>query len=1012
MKSRPPLRRWLALQFALVASVPLAAVAALVWVSLLPQMRADIAIRNQSLARAIASRVSAHLLGADQGLRAVADYISQEGHDDGSFWFDLLDAQAGTGEVFEAIYIANANNEVVSVGLPLSRRAKRQDLIGLDLSRRDFLREARSGQRNVWSETFLSTVSSRLAVALAVPRTQRLVIGEITVERLSEFMHELPIEPGLFTMIVDRQGRIVADSEQGIGGQQTSLDVVSLFKDDSGEDPDASIFEMEGKPYMGSVVSIGEVGWKVLVAQTRQEAFRPITTTLRLVGVGLGLSLLLAVAAGWLQARGIVRHFGRYTEQARAIANGYYDEPWPESRTREFAALAEDLQRMSHAIREREAQRDGAEAALRLSESNLRITLDSIGDAVIATDREGLITRMNPIAEGLTGWRAEKAVGKPLHEVFRIINAFTREPAESPVEKVLDQGQIVGLANHTVLIARDGAEYQIADSGAPIRRPDGDVVGVVLVFRDVTHEYEQARKIRASEQLLKSITANIPGAVYRFHATEGHQYGNTYVSEKAAPLFGLEGNPEEFFKAFAACIPASDIESFMASIHEAVERFAPWQYEGQFIKPNGSRIWFQGISTPHREDDEIVFDGFLMDITDRKAAELELRQLRNYLANIIDSMPSVLVGVDAEGRVTQWNRQAHNTTGLEAAAVLGKPLETVYPLLSDKLAGIKETIRSGTVNVEQKVPRRRNGETHYEDVIIYPLVTNGVEGAVIRVDDVSERVRLEEMMIQSEKMLSVGGLAAGMAHEINNPLAGLLQTAMVLENRLCGDLEANHRAAEAAGISMAAIRSYLDARDLIGLLENIRESGSRAARIVRNMLEFARKSDRAFSSQDLGEVLDDTLDLAASDYSLKKNYDFRKIEIIREYAVDLPKIPCEKSKIQQVLLNILRNGAEAMAENGTWDGHPPRFVLRTSTDGDMARIDIVDNGPGMDEATRRRVFEPFFTTKPVDRGTGLGLSVSYFIVTEDHHGALSVSSSVGSGTTFTIRLPVQGRDPA
>ncbi len=482
------------------------------------------------------------------------------------------------------------------------------------------------------------------------------------------------------------------------------------------------------------------------------------------------------------------------------------------------------------------------------------------------------------------------------------------------------------------------------------------------------------------------------------------------MSEKAAAIFDLEGQPEDFFKLFVACIPDSEIDALMQSIHEAVERIEPWHYEGQFIKPNGNRIWFQGSSTPHREGDEIVFDGFLMDITDRKQAELELRQLRNYLANIIDSMPSVLVGVDAEGRVTQWNRRAHDATGLDTAAVLGKPLEMVYPLLSDKLARIRETIRNGVVHVEQKVPRHRAGETHYEDVIIYPLVTNGVEGAVIRVDDVSERVRLEEMMIQSEKMLSVGGLAAGMAHEINNPLAGLLQTATVVENRLCGDLEANHRAADAAGISMAAIRSYLEARDLIGLLANIREAGSRAARIVRNMLEFARKSDRAFSSQQLSEVLDNTLDLAASDYNLKKNYDFRKIEIVRHYAEDVPRVPCEKSKVQQVILNILRNGAEAMVEGGTWDGLPPRFVLRTGIEGDMARIDIEDNGPGMDEATRRRVFEPFFTTKSVDRGTGLGLSVSYFIITEDHHGTLSVSSAVGKGTTFTIRLPVQGRE--
>ncbi|HBZ53970.1 MAG TPA: histidine kinase, partial [Syntrophobacteraceae bacterium] len=247
-------------------------------------------------------------------------------------------------------------------------------------------------------------------------------------------------------------------------------------------------------------------------------------------------------------------------------------------------------------------------------------------------------------------------------------------------------------------------------------------------------------------------------------------------------------------------------------------------------------------------------------------------------------------------------------------------------------------------------------------------------------------------------------------HEINNPLAGLMQSAMVLENRLGSDLEANRKAAAAVGTNMETIRAYMESRGLKELLSNIRESGSRAARIVRNMLEFARKSDRAFSSHHLGQVMDQTIELAASDYDLKKNYDFKRIQIVRDYSTNLQEVPCEKTKIQQVLLNILKNGAQSMANQGTCDGQPPRFILRTRRDGNMARMEIEDNGPGMDEATRRRVFEPFFTTKPVDQGTGLGLSVSYFIVTEDHGGTMTVSSVEGKGTVFIIRLPLEGRE--
>ena len=147
------------------------------------------------------------------------------------------------------------------------------------------------------------------------------------------------------------------------------------------------------------------------------------------------------------------------------------------------------------------AERNKALESLRRSQENLRITLDSIGDGVIATDTRGHVTRMNPVAEKLTGWKTEDASGKPLFDVFRIINAHTRKPVDNPVEKVLATDQIVGLANHTVLVARDGSEYQIADSGAPIRSDSGDIQGVVLVFRDVTREMTLQEQLRHSQKM-------------------------------------------------------------------------------------------------------------------------------------------------------------------------------------------------------------------------------------------------------------------------------------------------------------------------------------------------------------------------------------------------------------------------------------------------------------------------------------------------------------------------------
>jgi PAS domain S-box-containing protein len=396
------------------------------------------------------------------------------------------------------------------------------------------------------------------------------------------------------------------------------------------------------------------------------------------------------------------------------------------------------------------------------------------------------------------------------------------------------------------------------------------------------------------------------------------------------------------------------------------------------------------------------------DITERKRADEELQRLRNYLSNIINSMPSVLVGVDTDGKVTQWNRKAEEVTGVSFKKAQFQPLVDVFPRLTDQMDRIKTAIQERRVLTDLKVPRKYRDETRYEDVTIYPLEANGAEGAVIRVDDVTERVRLEELMIHNEKMLSVGGLAAGMAHEINNPLAGILQSASVLENRLTGDLPANHEAAEAAGTSMAAINRYLKLRKLQGMLENILTSGSMAATIVKNMLSFARKSENINSSHDLGRLLDQTLDLLKTDYDMKKQYDFKQIAIIRQYEANAGPVPCEDSKIQQVFMNILKNGAEAMA--GVKHAQDrPAFVLRIRDDGDWVRVEIEDNGPGMDAKTRRRIFEPFFTTKPIGKGTGLGLSVSYFIVTEGHGGEMDAHVAEGGGTCFVIRLPKTGK---
>ncbi|MBF0201668.1 MAG: hypothetical protein HQK66_10215, partial [Desulfamplus sp.] len=277
---------------------------------------------------------------------------------------------------------------------------------------------------------------------------------------------------------------------------------------------------------------------------------------------------------------------------------------------------------------------------------------------------------------------------------------------------------------------------------------------------------------------------------------------------------------------------------------------------------------------------------------------------------------------------------------------------------------------------------------------------------------ITEKVKLEEVMIQAEKMLSVGGLAAGTAHEINNPLAGILQNIQVIENRMTmKDMPANMKAARECGTSMDVIDAYIKARKIKELFRAVKDAGSRVARIVENMLSFSRKSNSGFIECSLADILNDTLDLAASDYDLKKKYDFKNINIIKRFQDNIPPVPCDPVKIQQVLFNVFKNGAQAMALSPD-TGHPPCFTitLKILEKPWEIELSIEDNGPGMDEETRRHIFEPFFTTKPVGMGTGLGLSVSYFIITENHGGSMTVTSVPGKGTKFVIRLPVNVKE--
>jgi signal transduction histidine kinase len=242
------------------------------------------------------------------------------------------------------------------------------------------------------------------------------------------------------------------------------------------------------------------------------------------------------------------------------------------------------------------------------------------------------------------------------------------------------------------------------------------------------------------------------------------------------------------------------------------------------------------------------------------------------------------------------------------------------------------------------------------------------EGTLVAIEDITERIRLEEQLQQSDKLSSIGLLAAGVAHEVNTPLTGISSYSQMLMAQLPpGDPRQQ-------------------------LLEKIYRQTSRASSIVNNLLNFSRVSDARFSAVDLHQVLDDTIQL------LEAQLHNTEIEVVRHYTESLPSLPGNAPKLQQVFMNLILNARDAMPRGG-------RLAISTAHEGGWIAIRFADNGLGIAPEHLNRIYDPFFTTKQIGKGTGLGLAVSYGII-QDHGGEIVVESKAGEGTVFQINLPL------
>jgi diguanylate cyclase (GGDEF)-like protein/PAS domain S-box-containing protein len=328
-------------------------------------------------------------------------------------------------------------------------------------------------------------------------------------------------------------------------------------------------------------------------------------------------TLLMIGLLGWFLHRQVASPLGRLAEAANSLRSGRMDVTVPEQGAQEIAALAANFNAMVHAVRE-------AQSNLVISEKRLAITLQSIGDALLATDTERRVTLMNPVAENLTGWTQADALGRPVGEVFVIENALTGEPADNPLARVISEGEVVGLANHTVLVARDGARHHIADSAAPIRDAEGTLQGVVLVFRDVSEEYQLRDALANSELHFRTLANSGQALVW----TSGPDKACDYFND---PWLRFTGRTlqQELGDGWTEGVHPDDLPRCLETYTTAFDRQQPFSMEYRLRHASGEYRWIIDRGSPHYDTQGgfLGYVGHCMDITEAKRAEAEIERL-------------------------------------------------------------------------------------------------------------------------------------------------------------------------------------------------------------------------------------------------------------------------------------------------------------------------------------------------------------------------------------------------
>jgi PAS domain S-box-containing protein len=625
-----------------------------------------------------------------------------------------------------------------------------------------------------------------------------------------------------------------------------------------------------------------------------------------------------------------------------------------------------------------------AQTRVTQSREVFRVTLKSIGDAVITTDTEARVTYLNEVAETLTGWSQGDALGQPLERVFQIVNEVTRNPVGNPATRALREGVVVGLANHTVLIKKDGSECPIDDSAAPIRDEQGHVSGCVLIFRDVTAqrlvERERAKQLNTA-QLLASIVETSNDAMIR------KRLDGTIESWNAAAerLFGFTAE-EAVGRHISIVIPPERLaeeEQIIASLR-AGKRIE--HYETERVRSDGQIIIVSLTISPIKDEAGSVIGAskIVRDVTERKRVERD----REMFVTLIENSTDFIAMCDLDAVPFFINRSGLALVGLESIEEARRTSvsDFFFPedqprIINDFLPSVLET---GHGELEIRFRHFKTGEPRWMAYKVLKLTDSenrAVAFATVS-QDITERKRLEDNLRVlaadlSENDRRKNEFLATLAHELRNPLAPMSNMLEVVK-RSDGNVELIKRAHETIERQLSQMVRLVD--DLLDL-----------NRITHDRLELRR------SEVELSSVIQQAVEVA------RPLIDAERHHLIVELPDEPVYLNADRMRLAQVFANLLNNSSKYTKSEGTIS------LLAERADGEVV-VTVRDNGAGIPPDKLHSIFDMFMQVdRTADRsqgGLGIGLTLVRRLV-EMHGGSIEPrSDGEGMGSEFVVRLPV------